>query len=414
MAIDVNSHPEVRSAAVILGRFGLEAGFLVPTKNAMEKGIIDATWPLREYLARTGFHSYLDQGQGTESKRVIDANFVRGSSTEAVRVSMYRPNTKKGDPRIWIYNLTSLAAPEDVIALVVSGSALLIVNCSQTDLRNLLEDELSPLGKLTVAANGNAGTVKQLLELLRGIGNQGFVPSHRKGDTGIGFTLESLLGIRANSRREPDFHGIELKSKRSRSSNPNASPRHITLFSKTPDWLNSTFSARHALETFGYKDAETNRLQLFCSIDAREHNSLGFTLNTRNSDGRLQTLNNRRKVSGEEVFFWAVETLRSTFKAKHRETFWVDARCKRLNGVEYFHYFQARHTKNPPMSTFERLLASGGICVDLTMSEKGTSAVRDHGYLFRVYGPHFKELFPEVGVYSLTDRVSTPLSHTLI
>ena len=42
-----------------------------------------------------------------------------------------------------------------------------------------------------------------------------------------------------------------------------------------------------------------------------------------------------------------------------------------ISEVEHFHFVEARHTRNPPLSTFERLLASGGICVDLTMSEKG-------------------------------------------
>ena len=42
----------------------------------------------------------------------------------------------------------------------------------------------------------------------------GFVESHREGDTGIGKTLEDLLGITENNIAGPDFATYELKSAR--------------------------------------------------------------------------------------------------------------------------------------------------------------------------------------------------------
>ena len=42
----------------------------------------------------------------------------------------------------------------------------------------------------------------------------GFIQTMRPGDTGIGYTFESLLGIPANSATTPDFKGIEIKTKR--------------------------------------------------------------------------------------------------------------------------------------------------------------------------------------------------------
>jgi hypothetical protein len=52
----------------------------------------------------------------------------------------------------------------------------------------------------------------------------GFVPSLRKGATGIGYTLETLLGINENNYATPDIEGAELKAHRDNSSNM------ITLF----------------------------------------------------------------------------------------------------------------------------------------------------------------------------------------
>ncbi len=58
----------------------------------------------------------------------------------------------------------------------------------------------------------------------REIKEMGFVPSKRKGPTGIGYTLETLLGIGENNDTSPDIEGAELKAHRANSSNL------ITLF----------------------------------------------------------------------------------------------------------------------------------------------------------------------------------------
>jgi len=52
------------------------------------------------------------------------------------------------------------------------------------------------------------------LSKLQIISAKGFVDSLRSGDTGVGMTLETLLGIEANSNRAPDYFGIEIKAKR--------------------------------------------------------------------------------------------------------------------------------------------------------------------------------------------------------
>jgi hypothetical protein len=52
----------------------------------------------------------------------------------------------------------------------------------------------------------------------------GFVPTLRNGPTGIGYTLETLLGIYENNEATPDIEGTELKAHRHNSNNL------ITLF----------------------------------------------------------------------------------------------------------------------------------------------------------------------------------------
>ncbi|MCA6070699.1 MAG: MvaI/BcnI family restriction endonuclease, partial [Endomicrobium sp.] len=56
------------------------------------------------------------------------------------------------------------------------------------------------------------------------IKKMGFIPTKRNGATGIGYTLETLLGVTENNIANPDIEGTELKAYRSKANSL------ITLF----------------------------------------------------------------------------------------------------------------------------------------------------------------------------------------
>ena len=47
--------------------------------------------------------------------------------------------------------------------------------------------------------------IPQLKETLSDINRRGYIVSLRKGNTGIGYTLETLLGVAENNLRSPDL-----------------------------------------------------------------------------------------------------------------------------------------------------------------------------------------------------------------
>ena len=53
----------------------------------------------------------------------------------------------------------------------------------------------------------------ELLGKFDKVKDQGWIDTLREGDTGIGYTFESLLGIRENNDQKADFKGIEIKCK---------------------------------------------------------------------------------------------------------------------------------------------------------------------------------------------------------
>ena len=97
-----------------------------PTDTGLKKSIMDATGTVRNYLKSNGFHDYELQSQGPESKVIIDAIIYGENSVFNSRTSLYRPKTKKGDPRIWFSGLTKHSNPNDILALICFDGKILI------------------------------------------------------------------------------------------------------------------------------------------------------------------------------------------------------------------------------------------------------------------------------------------------
>ena len=95
-----------------------EVALLEITETGLKKSIMDATRPLRRLLLRAEIHDFNAQGQGASNKFVAKA-IVHGSLTPLItKASLYRPETKKGDPRIWFYGLKDRAKPGDILAII--------------------------------------------------------------------------------------------------------------------------------------------------------------------------------------------------------------------------------------------------------------------------------------------------------
>ena len=60
-------------------------------------------------------------------------------------------------------------------------------------------------------------TLNDFIEEFEKVKAMGWIKTHRAGPTGIGKTLEDLLGIPENNLDEPDFGDYELKSARKNS-----------------------------------------------------------------------------------------------------------------------------------------------------------------------------------------------------
>lgn len=384
-------------------KHGVEAAYIVPTETGLEKGIIDAHHSLRDYLKAAGIHDYASQRQGEDGKRIVRGWFASASGLVETKVSMYRPETKMGDPRIWPYGLKQHCRAWNLIAVINVSGDLYFLNMSDRAALASIDDPTSPIRRaLGSAVAAIERSVEKLLEMMREIGKMGFVDSLRPGDTGIGFTLETLLGIEANSSTAPDFEGIEIKASRMKKSGRQGN--RVNLFSQVPNWkISSLSNGLEILDRHGYRDTG-GRLQLYCTVSS-DPNPQGLFLTLNESEGLLENLC-CRPIPNEPVVAWELDKLRARLVEKHSQTFWVKAKTQKNSaGIEQFHYIEVEHTQAPLVGNFEPLVEMGAITMDYVLhEEKGPSGgrkARDHGYLFKIHPENFDLLFPPSKIYAL-------------
>lgn len=294
---------------------------------------MDATSPLRRLLKRIGLHDYDSQSQGPSSKVTLPAIVHGQESPKTTQASLYRPETKQGDPRIWFYGLKTEATPGDVLAIIPHDAHLHLVNLTQLDVARLSTAKGHSLNALFADILSSTSKVSdELLGRLRELAARGPIPSVIKApaDTAIGRTLEHELGIAMNSKQAPDYKGIELKSYRKRG---NAKQVRKTLFAQVPDWsLSKLKSSAEILEAFGYE--RDGAFKLYCQVEAKKRNSQGLMLRLDSEADHL--LENSDQAQYGDFAIWPLERLRSKLLEKHGETFWVGATQILDQGREFF------------------------------------------------------------------------------
>jgi hypothetical protein len=378
----------------LLTENSVELTLIEPTETGLIKSIMDATGSVRSYLKSKNIHDFESQKQGQESKVLVNSILIKNDEFISSIASLYRPNTKKGDPRIWFKGLGSYSKANDILGIIEFEKSLYVLNVTQLDLENLLMVEVTnPLKELISQIKNISNEVAdELLKMLNEIAQRGLVPAMLNADTAIGRTLETLLGIDINSSRKPDYKGIELKSYRDSRGN------RKNLFAQVPEWNLSKFkSSAEILDNFGYSRGED--FKLYCTVSSLVRNSQGLMLKI---DGNTrQLLENSNKNNIGDFVVWGLETLHKRLLEKHNETFWIAADSKIIDGKEFFQYKKVEHTKKPIVSQFDILLEQGIITLDHLIKRKSSGSVVEKGPIFKIKPNSLDLLFPPSQSYNL-------------
>ena len=227
--------------------------------------------------------------------------------------------------------------------------------------------------------------ITEFQKKLKDIRSKGFIRSKRKGPTGIGYTLESALGIRENNIAVPDLDFAELKSHRENHTSL------VTLFTfNKKAWKITPLSA---IEKYGSYD-KNNRKGMYYTI-TQKPNSAGLFLTCNNDNIQVQ------HTSGEIILQWPMDSIAEKFSQKMRTVILVSAKVELREGREYFHYYRARLLKGSMRKQgLINAFTSGDFVIDLRLHDKITMA-RNHGTGFRVKENKLINLFSNISEIEL-------------
>ncbi len=386
----------------IFANTGVPVAFLVPTPTGYGKSIMDATGPVRELLKNAKLHDYEVQDQGPEHKVLAESYFVFPDRIQETAASLYRPITKKGDPRIWFKDLKKYCNPCNLLALITIENCIYVINLSNPMVTSSLWNKGYVYDILLEAAHKDHLVANELLQKIQAIHNQGFLPSITRGDPGVGDTLEHALGINRNNSKAPDYKGIELKTTRLTRNGSSRQTTRITLFAKVPD---EGMTYREIVDHYGKiqipSGSTVARLQLYETFRVSRPNAYDLVLEVDQNNDRLRMLHQEDKLR-KYVSAWYLNTLKQTMLLKHHETFWVKAVSENRDGREWFRYDKILHTKNPNTSLLAPLLETDKITVDLAGHYKPDGRFRDHGMLFKIMPNDLPLLLGKPIEYDLT------------
>lgn len=360
------------------------------TPTGLSKGILDATAPMRAYFLEEGVHDYSEQLQGQEFKQIRNAVILTADSQCITQASFYRPNTKKGDPRMWIYKLSSFTEGNDIHVLFYFERKLYSINITHIDIAACYNSPIiTPIKEvlMEISHRGNAVS-EELLGKFRSVSGQWF-ESEVLADTGIGRSIESFLGISMNSDKTPDYKGIELKSHREKRSS-----KKNVLFTQTPDWdISFLKSGREIVAKYGYF-TDDGKKTYQNTVQCDPPNSQGLFLNVNSLKALLELQAQKSRV--EDVAAWRLMKLHQRLTTKHHETFWIEVENAIHDNKEYFRYKQIEHTRNPNVGQFDVLLEQNLITVDLLLCRPSGNG---DTYSFKIKKKGMPLLFPESIAY---------------
>lgn len=213
----------------------------------------------------------------------------------------------------------------------------------------------------------------ELIKKLVILKNKGFIPTLRKGPTGIGHLLECELELKETNIAIPDIGGrVELKGTRR---NTNSL---ITLFTFNKGvWK---IKQSELIHKYGYID-DKGRHALYNIVNNKTANSQGFYLV---SDPSKHLIILKNKDSKRNVAEWSTYVIAGKFMSKLDRLLLILADNKVEDDREYFHFNEAYLLENPTPEKFLEAFEKSELMIDLRMHLKDSGGVRNHGTGFRI------------------------------
>ncbi len=232
---------------------------------------------------------------------------------------------------------------------------------------------------------------EKIISIFNKVKALGFVPSHRKNNTGIGKTFEDYIGVVENNLAEPDLFGFEIKTHREKAES------YVTLFTKAPSFPKRANT--YLKNKYGEPDEEIGLNTLHTSMFANNYNTFAGKLSFKLLNDRTQKTIRIGIYSKEthtlidDTVGYHYDVLEKILKNKLHNLFYVGAE-RRYNDKkkEEFNFNTAEIYTELSFDKFLDLIDDGTIMFDIRIGI-ANGKTHDHGSCFRILQPNIKLLY---------------------
>lgn len=240
----------------------------------------------------------------------------------------------------------------------------------------------------------NFKILKQKFEEIK---EMGWIKSCRKGNTGIGYTFEKLLGKEEDTLCLPDYNGIEIKTHRKNSKS------YVTLFNYNPIG-ESSYELKRILKSYGYRHSKNRNIKLlnsniYCNYIKDVGVNYKFSLCVDDAKKRIYLLVfDRLGLFVEKKAYWTFETIKDKLYNKLQYLAYVEADSKFINGIEYFRYNKISFYKLKDFETFIDLVKKAKIKISFLISGifGDDDIINSHGTSFSIKADNLNLLFEQI------------------
>lgn len=371
------------------------------TQTMINKNNIDANYFMRTLMKKLNIVDYTTlKNGGSNGKKYSTILYSKGEK-KTTTINFYKVNGKRSDPRFSIYNIKKFNQKQ----MIKKGDLLVIIpykNNNEIKI-HIFNVSSNTVDKFNISQIFNVSKSQQLLDKLlpqiKTIARQGYHPNSKgtgkKDPKDAGDTLENLLNIKKNNRKNADINGlIELKSKTTSGLN--------TLFTLRPCFEGTPIAKiepndkkRVSAYTrkYGYLSSDKKEKQLYVTI-SNKPNRQGFYLKVNEKNNTVE-LRKKDKNSDFLTAYFDFQKLEKRLKIKHPLTLWFKVTTKTEKETVYFRYEKVTITQIPNFETFISLIKSG----DITYDWRGKTTVtgkykgKNHGNAWRINKNSRNQLF---------------------
>ena len=231
------------------------------------------------------------------------------------------------------------------------------------------------------------------------IAAKGYIKGIYNNNAAIGRTFENELNLNMNKESVPDYHGIELKTRRTYSKSM------ITLFNAVPDG-DKPLELNRIRDRYGWpykRDKEYKALyaEVYGNIAKYAGIKYKYKLEVNKQEEKIYLcIYDKEGDLVEKEVYWSFDYLKEKLINKLQVLALIEVWPNKINGWNYFKYYKINFYTLKGFDTFISLIEIGiiklSIKIDIYMDKENYGKMYDHGCGFSIAKKDINLLFSNI------------------